>query len=188
MNEMGQATGVSQGEATITVTTKDGGFTDTCLVTVTPDEPPVNLYGFIWAQFADDTEGYYREPNTWGPLQTRIPRRQDPGPDACRRWCAGGNGGALRGVSGRYGLWLYQGGYFFTMDFGSHGTGTLGNVEYKRVNVTGYEDFYPTEMAYDYSTGTMYIINMLGVLYEVPPVPATTPVALPLTWTETPTL
>ena len=31
--------------------------------------------------------------------------------------------------------------------------GTLGNVEYKRVNVTGYEDFYPTEMAYDYSTG-----------------------------------
>ena len=65
-------------------------------------------------------------------------------------------------------------------------------------------------MAYDYSTGTMYIINMLGVLYEVdletgdldldsagcwmasyrvlPPVPATTPVALPLTWTETPTL
>ena len=43
VNEMGQVTGVSQGEATITVTTKDGGFTDTCLVTVTPDEPPVNL-------------------------------------------------------------------------------------------------------------------------------------------------
>ena len=74
MNEMGQVTGVSQGEATITVTTKDGGFTDTCLVTVTPDEPPVNLYGFIWAQFADDTGGLLSGAEYLGPFTDTNPR------------------------------------------------------------------------------------------------------------------
>lgn len=39
VDENGVVTGISQGEATITVTAKDGGFTDTCLVTVTADEP-----------------------------------------------------------------------------------------------------------------------------------------------------
>ena len=168
VNEMGQVTGVSQGEATITVTTKDGGFTDTCLVTVTPDEPPVNLYGFIWAQFADDTEGYYREPNTWGSFTDTNPKDakilgQMPAGDGVQEGtvvlCAELVGDTVYGYT--------KGGYFFTMDFEAMEQGTLGNVEYKRVNVTGYEDFYPTEMAYDYSTGTMYIINMLGVLYEV---------------------
>ena len=137
-------------------------------MTVTPDEPPVNLYGFIWAQFADDTEGYYREPNTWGSFTDTNPKDakilgQMPAGDGVQEGtvvlCAELVGDTVYGYT--------KGGYFFTMDFEAMEQGTLGNVEYKRVNVTGYEDFYPTEMAYDYSTGTMYIINMLGVLYEV---------------------
>src|SRR5699024_1137782 len=41
------------------------------------------------------------------------------------------------------------------------------DVAYKSVNVTSDENFYPTEMSYDYSTETMYVINDLGVLYEI---------------------
>ena len=64
VNENGIVTGISQGEATITVTTKDGGFTDTCLVTVTADEPPANLYGFMYAEFVDN-DGWFRDCRTW---------------------------------------------------------------------------------------------------------------------------
>ena len=37
VDENGVVTGVTQGEAVITATTKDGGFTDTCQVSVTGD-------------------------------------------------------------------------------------------------------------------------------------------------------
>ena len=52
----------------------------------------------------------------------------------------------------------------FAMDFDSLQRGEL-SVEYK--NITRYDDFYPTEMSYDHSTGTMYVINYLCDLYEV---------------------
>lgn len=55
-------------------------------------------------------------------------------------------------------------GRFFAMDFDSLQRGEL-SVEYK--NITRYDDFYPTEMSYDHSTGTMYVINYLCDLYEV---------------------
>ena len=41
VNQFGKITGIAEGSATITVTTVEGGFTDTCLVTVTTDDIPV---------------------------------------------------------------------------------------------------------------------------------------------------
>ncbi|MBQ9801783.1 MAG: Ig-like domain-containing protein [Clostridia bacterium] len=41
VSAIGKLTAVGAGTATVTVTTKDGGFTDTCVVTVTDDTPPL---------------------------------------------------------------------------------------------------------------------------------------------------
>lgn len=55
-------------------------------------------------------------------------------------------------------------GRFFTMDFEAL---QRGDVEAEYKEITLYSDFYPNEMSYDYSTGKMYIINMLRGLAEV---------------------
>lgn len=43
VSAIGKVTAVGVGTATVTVTTKDGGFTDTCTVTVTDDTPPLRV-------------------------------------------------------------------------------------------------------------------------------------------------
>ena len=166
VNENGIVTGISQGEATITVTTKDGGFTDTCLVTVTADEPPANLYGFMYAEFVDN-DGWFRDCRTWCSFTdthpedvtkiTSMPAGDGVAADSLVT-CAELVGDTVYGYT--------SDGYFFTMDFEAMQRGEM-NVSYKSVNVSANSDFYPNEMAYDYSTETMYVINMGGVLYEV---------------------
>ncbi|MGM9639993.1 MAG: S-layer homology domain-containing protein [Faecousia sp.] len=166
VNEKGIVTGVSKGQAVITVTTEDGGFTDTCLVTVTLDEPPANIYGFMYAQFAT-VDGYYRDAKKWCRFTDTDPVNAEiigemPGTDEVP---AGGLVSCAALVDDTvYGY--TAAGLFFTMDFEAMEEGKL-DAQYKAVNVTGTEGFYPTEMAYDYSTDTMYVINEMGVLYEV---------------------
>lgn len=211
VNEMGQVTGVSQGEATITVTTKDGGFTDTCLVTVTPDEPPVNLYGFIWAQFADDTEGYYREPNTWGSFTDTNPKDakilgQMPAGDGVQEGtvvlCAELVGDTVYGYTqgatsspwtlkpwnrGRLGMWNTSGST-------SQGMRISTLRKWPMTTARG-----PCTSSICLGSCTRWIWKPATWIWTLPgcwmasyrvlpPVSATTPVALPLTWTETPTL
>lgn len=48
--------GVGEGTATITVTTVDGGFTDTCEVTVTEAYDETQFYGFL--QYSGPDTGY----------------------------------------------------------------------------------------------------------------------------------
>ena len=48
VNAIGKVTAVGVGTATVTVTTKDGGFTDTCTVTVTDATPPL-MFDFTGA-------------------------------------------------------------------------------------------------------------------------------------------
>lgn len=166
VNENGVVTGISQGEATITVTTKDGGFTDTCLVTVTADEPPVNIYGFIFSEFVND-DGYYRDSQTWCSFTDTHPGDVTkigsmPAKDSV-------SAGALVLCAELVEDTVYgytANGYYFTMDFEAMQRGEL-DVTYKRVNASSDSNFYPTEMAYNYSTETMYVINNSNVLYEI---------------------
>ena len=58
VNASGKITAVGAGTAVITVTTKDGGFTATCTVTVTEDTPPL-LFDFSSAQTITATGNGY---------------------------------------------------------------------------------------------------------------------------------
>ena len=78
VDENGLVTGVTQGEAVITVTTKDGGFTDTCLVSVTGDQPPVKIYGFVHCLSAGRQDGLpaWWLKTHWYTFLTRIQEAQ----------------------------------------------------------------------------------------------------------------
>ena len=166
VDENGVVTGISQGEATITVTTKDGGFTDTCLVTVTADEPPVNIYGFMFLEFVDK-DAYFREPMTWCTFTDTHPEEvAQIGPMPAKDGVSEDSLVLCAELVGDTVYGYLSNGYYFTMDFEALQRGEL-DVAYKSVNVTSDEGFYPTEMSYDYSTETMYVINDLGVLYEI---------------------
>ena len=166
VDENGIVTGISQGEATITVTTKDGGFTDTCLVTVTADEPPVNIYGFMFLEFVDK-DAYFREPMTWCTFTDTHPEEvAQIGPMPAKDGVSEDSLVLCAELVGDTVYGYLSNGYYFTMDFEALQHGEL-DVAYKSVNVTSDENFYPTEMSYDYSTETMYVINDLGVLYEI---------------------
>lgn len=54
--DYGMVRGVGEGTATITVTTVDGGFTDTCEVTVTEAYDETQFYGFF--QYSGPDTGY----------------------------------------------------------------------------------------------------------------------------------
>lgn len=161
VDENGVVTGVTQGKATITVTTKDGGFTDTCLVTVTGDEMPVNLYGFVKYLSAGFMYGRpaWQGKSHWYTFQDTNPGdAQEIGlmPDSSFVMCAELVDDTVYGYT--------IDGHFFTMDFEAL---QRGDVEDEYKEITLYADFYPNEMSYDYSTGKMYIINMLSGLAEV---------------------
>lgn len=55
----GKVRAVGTGTATVTVTTVDGGFTDTCTITVIEDTPPV-LFDFTGVAGVETLEGGYR--------------------------------------------------------------------------------------------------------------------------------
>lgn len=163
VDENGVVYGINQGSASITVTTAEGGFTDTCTVTVTEPIYPVEIYGFMYAQMQDDTEGYYRDMYEWCSFIDTEPQDvtmygQMPEYEYDLVLCAAQAGNTVYGydVAGRY----------FKMDFEALQLGIL-DVEYFDCNVTGDESFYPNEMAYDYSTGKMYIINEMTALWEI---------------------
>lgn len=163
VDENGVVYGVSMGSAQITVTTDDGGFTDTCTVTVTDPLYPVEIYGFMFAQMQDDTEGWYRDMYEWCSFLDTEPQDvtmygQMPEFEFDLVLCAAQVGDTVYGYDSM--------GRYFKMDFEALQLGIL-DVEYFDCNVTGDESFYPTEMAYDYSTGKMYIINMMTALWEI---------------------
>ncbi len=164
VDENGIVTGITQGEAIITVTTEEGGFSDECIVTVTEDIPPVDIYGFMFSRMLDDDEGWYRDEYSWCTFQDTnpaevtylgtMPEDEDP-----LVLCAALVDGIIYGYDSM--------GRFFKIDFEAlQWTGEL-SIEYFDCNATGDESFYPTEMAYDYSTGTMYIINGLADLWQI---------------------
>ena len=78
VSETGVITGVAEGETTITVTTTDGGFTDTCSVTVekadTPTPPgPVDGDTFNVTFYADKTTSVLTEQVEKGGIVSTIP-------------------------------------------------------------------------------------------------------------------
>lgn len=65
----GLVTGVSVGNAIITVTTVDGNVTDTCAINVVEGTPPVNLYGYMgdsWISFTEVEPNLTSELNITG--------------------------------------------------------------------------------------------------------------------------
>lgn len=163
VDENGVITGISEGEAQVCVTTEDGGYTAYCTVTVTEAVPPVDIYGFMYARKEDDTEGYYRDMYEWCKFNDVYPEDVTmfglmPGYEYDLVLCAIQVGDTVYGYD--------YNGRFFKLDFELLQIGEV-YVEYLNCNVTGDESFYPTEMAYDYSTGKAYVINMMTTLWEV---------------------
>ena len=94
VDENGIVTGISQGEATITVTAKDGGFTNTCLVTVTAWMNPCQHLRLYVPGFVADKGTYFREPMTWCTFTDTHPEEVIESVDACKDgvlrivWCS----------------------------------------------------------------------------------------------------
>lgn len=168
VDEYGVVTGVTQGEAVITIETKEGGFTDTCRVTVTGDQMPVQLYGFAYYLSAGITDGgpAWRDKAHWYTFTDTDPGAateigvmpESTEDEPVRVLCAELVDGTVYGYTAD--------GRFFSMNFDALQRGEF-SVEYQETECGTYEDFYPTEMAYDRSTGTMYIVNYLHDLFEV---------------------
>ncbi len=163
VDENGRVTGITQGQAIITVTTEEGGYQANCTVTVTEDVPPVDIYGFMDVRYVDE-EGYFNEPCQWCSFK-------DTNPEEVTYY-----GGPIEDLSYRVSCATYvdgivygydAAGRFFKLDFEALNYGGEVVVEYFDCNVTGDESFNPSEMAYDYTTGKMYIINRLNVLWEI---------------------
>lgn len=163
VDENGRVTGITQGQAIITVTTEEGGYQANCTVTVTEDVPPVDLYGFMRFRMEND-EGYYSDVCQWCTFKDTNTKEVTyyggmPEDENYIVPCDTYVDGIVYGydASGR----------FFKMDFEAlQWSGELV-IDYFDCNVTGDSNFYPTEMAYDYTTGKMYIINQLNALWEI---------------------
>ena len=168
VDENGVVTGVTQGEAVITATTKDGGFTDTCQVSVTGDQMPVQIYGFVDTLFAGIINGLpaFRSMAHWYTFSDVYPGQPQqlgmmPDSTADARvniLCAELVDDTVYGYT--------MDGRFFAMDLDSLQRGEP-SVEYKDVPQNDDFFFYPAEMAYDHSNDVMYVVNALHDLYEV---------------------
>ncbi len=179
--------GISEGEATITVTTKDGNFTGTCHVTVTTSEPPSNLYGFVMKRMLDNQTMYYENTNAWYNFTDLDPE------DAAKLGVMpASKAGDVQQGSAVSCAELVDGvvygytsdGHFFTMDLDALKGESIAEtdwdaldsskVTYRSVNITG-QDWNLNDMAFDYSTQTMYVVRLAGdyergsvdVLYQV---------------------
>lgn len=163
VDENGIVTGITQGQAIITVTTEEGGYQANCTVTVTEDVPPVDIYGFMRFRMENDI-GYYSDVCQWCTFKDNNPKEVTyyggmPENEEYIVPCATCVDGIIYGYDAE--------GRFFKMDFEALQWSGEFVIEYFDCNVTGVDNFYPTEMAYDYTTGKMYIINQLNALWEI---------------------
>lgn len=163
VDENGIVTGITQGQAIITVTTEEGGYQANCTVTVTEDVPPVDLYGFMRVKMVDN-EGTFNETCQWVTFKDTNPKEVTyyggmPEEESHIVCCSTYVDGIVYGYD--------TNGRFFKIDFEAMQWAGELVVEYFDCNVTGDPTLWPTEMAYDYTTGKMYIINGLDVLWEI---------------------
>ena len=163
VDENGIVTGITQGQAIITVTTEEGGYQANCTVTVTEDVLPVDLYGFMFNRMEDDFLTF-SEVCQWCTFKDTNPREVTyyggmPEDEEELVLCAAYVDGIVYGYD--------FGGRFIKLDFEALKWGGEVVAGYFDCNVTGDPTFLPTEMAYDYTTGKMYIINELNVLWEI---------------------
>ena len=163
VNGNGRVFGISEGTTVITVHTVDGGYTADCTVTVTEADPPVDIYGFIYSQYAD-SDGYFSHIYQWARFTDVAPEEVEllgyMGEDYLPVvTCSVQIGNTVYGYT--------SDGQFFTVDAEALIYGGFVDAELWDCNVTGDDSFYPHEMAYDYSTGKAYIINYLYGLWEV---------------------
>lgn len=112
----------------------------------------------------ENEEGYFSSVCQWGTFKDTKPKEVTyyggmPEGEEDLVLCAAYLDGIVYGYDGD--------GRFFKMDFEALQWGGEVVVDYFDCNVTGDDSFYPTEMAYDYTTGKMYIINELNVLWEI---------------------
>ena len=139
VDEYGVVRGVGVGTAVVTITTVDGGFTDECVVTVTAGGAPVTVYGYAVSAY-DSTVGM------WCSFKDSSPESVTAYSSMPTSFAA-----AVAGTT-VYGYLNADNGYaFYRMDLESMEPEILSNSS---------APILMTEMAYDYSTGTMYAIGV----------------------------
>ncbi|MGN0809644.1 MAG: Ig-like domain-containing protein [Christensenellales bacterium] len=139
VDENGIVRGISEGTATITVTTVDGGFTDECEVTVTAGGAPITIYGYS-ASSSDSSMGM------WCSFKDSTPESVTTYSEMPGSFAAAAVGNTV------YGYLNSNNGYsFYRMD--------VGTMEPEILSTTS-APVLMTEMEYDYSTQTMYALGV----------------------------
>ncbi|MCD8326232.1 MAG: S8 family serine peptidase [Lachnospiraceae bacterium] len=146
VNYYGVVTGVSVGETTITVSTADGSFSDSCAVKVL--DPAAELYGYVlygynglsyqWASFSGDAPSDFTVLTDSSALVWTAAEYYD---------------GSVYAFDSNNDLYQIDPETYEMVKLGSLGDYFYGNSVY--------------DMAYDYSTGFMYILDDYGYLYRV---------------------
>ncbi|MFR3468813.1 MAG: DUF2436 domain-containing protein [Oscillospiraceae bacterium] len=138
IDAQGVVTGVNAGECTVTITTVDGGHTDSCTVSVTPANPTAFFRG--WVSF--DPAGVS---SVWGDFYDWYPGRITPVSEMKDTFGAEVLGDRVYGY-----LSLDEGGRFYVADYESM------QMVYPGGNSGG---VLVADMAYDYSRDVMYVLG-----------------------------
>lgn len=174
VDDKGFVRGISQGSAIITVRTEDGEHTDECVVTIGEAQTDVHLYGLLATESLYYSSGAYRQPLTWSTFDVSNPEESlfefggqlsSSGVETAVAAAEYVNG-YVYGFTG-FGAYPEE---FFKMSFEDLDYGVI-EPEYYGTNPDS-SRYMVLDMAYDYSTETMYYIafdasTMGAVLFTV---------------------
>lgn len=163
VDDNGYVRGVSEGTTTISVCTEDGGFIDSCEVTVTEAQPAVQLYGLLCAEslYYSYGSGSYRQPCVWATFNDVDPetslveysKQLDSSGEESAVAAAEYVDGYVYGFLG----FGYAPEEFFRMSFEDLQNGVI-NPEY--YGTSGSDTNMILDMAYNYANETMYYLSM----------------------------
>ena len=137
IDAQGVVTGVNAGECTVTITTVDGGHTDSCTVSVTPANPTAFFRG--WVSF--DPAGVS---SVWGDFYDWYPGRITPVSENEGYLRRGGAGGPV------YGYLSLDEGAVLRSRLRKYANGLPRRQQRRRL---------VADMAYDYSRDVMYVLG-----------------------------
>ncbi len=168
VDENGVVRGISEGQATITVTTKESGQSDTCTVTVTKKVLPVDLYGFMGIQFGMDPDQglVFRLAAQWvsfndvdPELATEIGAMPEyNGGKGVLSSCAALKDGVVYGYTASDDTPAAEN-LFYSIEFEDLKDGDWNKVQYKAISLTEKTNlYYMSNMSYDAKHNQMYVI------------------------------
>lgn len=163
VDDNGFVRGVSEGTTTVSVCTEDGGFIDSCEVTVTEAQPAVQLYGMLAAEslYYSQGSGVFRTPFVWATFND-----VDPETSVAEYSEQLNSSGAESAVAAAEYVDGYVYGFlgfgyapeeFFRMSFEDLQNGEI-NPEY--YGTSGVDTNMVLDMAYNYANETMYYLSI----------------------------